>query len=75
MAVISTPQAYNEEQLYIDLASIFGQPLFLKCEGFNFAGSVKLKAAKEMVEAAGGKVPWGPTRCWSSLRPETWASL
>jgi cysteine synthase len=24
----------------------------LKCEGFNFAGSIKLKAATEMVEAA-----------------------
>jgi 2,3-diaminopropionate biosynthesis protein SbnA len=50
--VISIPQGYNEEELYIDLRSIFGQPLFLKCEGFNFAGSIKLKAATEMVEAA-----------------------
>jgi cysteine synthase A len=50
--VISTPQAFNEEDLYVDLRSIFGQPLFLKCEGFNFAGSIKLKAAAEMVEAA-----------------------
>nr|WP_199293144.1 2,3-diaminopropionate biosynthesis protein SbnA [Streptomyces sp. SID8499] len=31
---------------------IFGRSLFLKCEGFNFAGSIKLKAAIEMVEAA-----------------------
>ena len=31
---------------------MFGHPLFLKCEGFNFAGSIKLKAATEMVEAA-----------------------
>ena len=52
MPVISFPQAFNEEQLYIDLRSIFGQALFLKCEGFNFAGSIKLKAATEMVEAA-----------------------
>ncbi|MFK0297064.1 2,3-diaminopropionate biosynthesis protein SbnA, partial [Streptomyces sp. NPDC090442] len=29
-----------------------GHALFLKCEGFNFAGSIKLKAATEMVEAA-----------------------
>jgi N-(2-amino-2-carboxyethyl)-L-glutamate synthase len=36
----------------VDLRSIVGQPLFLKCEGFNFAGSIKLKAAAEMVEAA-----------------------
>src|SRR4051794_34092150 len=31
---------------------MFGHSLFLKCEGFNFAGSVKLKAATEMVEGA-----------------------
>ena len=53
MPVISVPQAFNEEELYVDLRSIFGQPLFLKCEGFNFAGSIKLKTATEMVEAAG----------------------
>ncbi len=52
MSVISVPQGFNEEQLYVDLQSIFGQSLFLKCEGFNFAGSIKLKAASEMVEAA-----------------------
>lgn len=52
MKIISTPQSFNEEDLYIDLESIFGQSLYLKCEGFNFAGSVKLKAAKEMVEGA-----------------------
>ena len=52
MPVISVPQAFNEEELYVDLRPIFGQPLFLKCEGFNFAGSIKLKAASEMVEAA-----------------------
>ncbi len=52
MSVISVPQAFNEDDLYVDLRSIFGRSLFLKCEGFNFAGSVKLKAAAEMVEAA-----------------------
>jgi N-(2-amino-2-carboxyethyl)-L-glutamate synthase len=50
--VISVPQAFNEDELYVDLQSIFGRTLFLKCEGFNFAGSIKLKAANEMVEAA-----------------------
>jgi cysteine synthase len=49
---ISVPHAFNEEELYVDLRSIFGQPLFLKCEGFNFAGSIKLKTAAEMVAAA-----------------------
>ena len=52
MSVISVPQAFNEDELYVDLQGTLGQPLFLKCEGFNFAGSIKLKAATEMVEAA-----------------------
>ena len=52
MPVISVPQVFNEDELYVDLRSIFGHSLFLKCEGFNFAGSIKLKAATEMVEAA-----------------------
>ena len=52
MPVISVPQSFNAEELYIDLQPIFGRSLFLKCEGFNFAGSIKLKVANEMVEAA-----------------------
>jgi len=50
--VISVPHAYNEDRLYVDLRPIVGRSLFLKCEGFNFAGSIKLKAATEMVEDA-----------------------
>jgi cysteine synthase A len=52
VTVISAPQEYNEENLYVDLRSTIGRALFLKCEGFNFAGSIKLKAAASMVEAA-----------------------
>ncbi|PWI05223.1 2,3-diaminopropionate biosynthesis protein SbnA [Streptomyces sp. NWU339] len=52
MPVISAPHAFNESQLYVDLEPLFGRPLLLKCEGFNFAGSIKLKAATEMVETA-----------------------
>src|SRR3954471_22770593 len=52
MPIISSPEEFNEDGLYVDLRSIFGHSLALKCEGFNFAGSVKLKAALEMVEAA-----------------------
>jgi N-(2-amino-2-carboxyethyl)-L-glutamate synthase len=52
VTIISTPQGFNEDELYVDLEPTFGRPLFLKCEGFNFAGSIKLKAAIEMVEAA-----------------------
>jgi 2,3-diaminopropionate biosynthesis protein SbnA len=50
--VITTPQSFDEADLYVDLRPVVGVPLYLKCEGFNFAGSIKLKAAKEMVEAA-----------------------
>ncbi len=52
MPIISTPQEFNEEDLYVDLSETLGSPLHLKCEGFNFTGSVKQKAALEMVEAA-----------------------
>lgn len=52
MPVITTPQEFNEEDLFVDLRELYGYPLYLKCEGFNFAGSVKLKAAASMVAAA-----------------------
>jgi 2,3-diaminopropionate biosynthesis protein SbnA len=52
VTIISTPQGFNEDELYVDLEPTFGHSVFLKCEGFNFAGSIKLKAASEMVEAA-----------------------
>ncbi len=50
--VITSPQAFDVADLYVDLRPVAGVPLYLKCEGFNFAGSIKLKAAREMVEAA-----------------------
>jgi 2,3-diaminopropionate biosynthesis protein SbnA len=52
MTIISAPHSFSEESLYVDLQPIFGQSLFLKCEGFNFPGSIKLKAANAMVEGA-----------------------
>src|SRR5215468_1097406 len=52
MPVISVPEVFNEEELYVDLHTTFGHSLYLKCEGFNFAGSIKLKAAAEMVRGA-----------------------
>ncbi|WP_432037683.1 2,3-diaminopropionate biosynthesis protein SbnA [Streptomyces cucumeris] len=52
MPVIQAPHEINMEDLYVDLAAVCDLPVFLKCESFNFAGSVKLKAAREMVLAA-----------------------
>ena len=45
MPVITAPYEHNTEDLYVDLVPVFGRSLYLKCEGFNFAGSIKLKAA------------------------------
>ncbi|WP_086852708.1 2,3-diaminopropionate biosynthesis protein SbnA [Amycolatopsis kentuckyensis] len=52
MTVIRSPAEFNSGDLYVDLHDSMGVPLFLKCEGFNFARSIKLKAATEMVEGA-----------------------
>jgi N-(2-amino-2-carboxyethyl)-L-glutamate synthase len=50
--VITAPQDFHEDDLYVDLAATVGLPLFLKCEGLNLAGSVKLKAAAALIAAA-----------------------
>ncbi|MFE7440517.1 2,3-diaminopropionate biosynthesis protein SbnA [Streptomyces chartreusis] len=56
MPVISASHEFDVSDLFVNLQPLFGRRLFLKVEGFNFAGSIKLKAAREMVaqaEAAG----------------------
>jgi cysteine synthase A len=61
MTIISAPQQYNTDDLFVDLRAIVEQNLFLKVEGMNFAGSVKLKAATSMIRAAeaeGRLNPW-----------------
>ncbi|MFG2290991.1 2,3-diaminopropionate biosynthesis protein SbnA [Streptomyces sp. NPDC048595] len=52
MPVISAPGDFLVDDLYLDLRPVLGEPLYLKCEGFNFAGSVKLKAASAMIDDA-----------------------
>jgi cysteine synthase A len=52
MPVITGPHEYVEDDLFIDLGPTFHPGLHLKCEGFNFSGSVKLKVAAEMVDRA-----------------------
>jgi cysteine synthase A len=52
MTIISAPEQFNQDRLFVDLESLLGHSLYLKVEGFNFAGSVKLKAATEMVDGA-----------------------
>ena len=52
MPLISMPHEFNVDDLFVDLRGIVGRELYLKCEGFNFAGSIKLKAAAHMIQAA-----------------------
>jgi cysteine synthase A len=52
MTVITAPEQFNTDRLFVDLTTTLGHSLMLKVEGFNFAGSVKLKAATEMVDGA-----------------------
>ncbi|NJQ05634.1 2,3-diaminopropionate biosynthesis protein SbnA [Streptomyces lonarensis] len=52
MAIISTADELFDSDVYVDLGPTLRVPLHLKCEGFNFAGSVKLRAASSMVSAA-----------------------
>ncbi|WP_433271681.1 2,3-diaminopropionate biosynthesis protein SbnA [Actinosynnema sp. CS-041913] len=50
MPIIAAPQDFHADDLFVDFTAEFG--LYLKCEGFNFAGSIKLKAAQAMIAAA-----------------------
>lgn len=68
VAVIRSPEDFNIGDLYVDLRHALGMPLAVKCEGFNFARSIKLKAANAMVTSAeeGGLLTRGATIVESS---------
>lgn len=67
-AIVSSPLGFHVDDLYVDLRDITGRQLMLKCEGFNFAGSIKLKSAIEMVAAGerDGRIRPGATLVESS---------
>ncbi len=52
MSVISAPHDFNEISLYVDLKPVFEESLYLKVEGLNLAGSVKLKTALALIDDA-----------------------
>jgi N-(2-amino-2-carboxyethyl)-L-glutamate synthase len=58
--VISGPHEFHQDNLFIDLRGTLGIPLYLKFEGFNFAGSIKQKAAVAMITAAERSGVLGP---------------
>lgn len=49
---VGAPHDLLLDEIFVDLFPALGRTLSLKCEGFNFAGSVKAKAAAGMVRAA-----------------------
>ncbi|GGX64738.1 2,3-diaminopropionate biosynthesis protein SbnA [Streptomyces hiroshimensis] len=52
MTFITAAHELLESDVYIDLQPTLGIPLHLKCEGFNFAGSIKIVPAAWMVAVA-----------------------
>jgi cysteine synthase A len=52
MPVITMPAQFDADDVFVDLEPMIGHELYLKCEGINFAGSIKLKTAEAMVTAA-----------------------
>ncbi|WP_406727092.1 2,3-diaminopropionate biosynthesis protein SbnA [Streptomyces sp. GD-15H] len=52
MTVITRADELLDSEVYLDLRQLLGRPLYLKCEGFNFAGSVKVRPAAWMVDTA-----------------------
>lgn len=52
MTIITSPQELFGSDLYVDLRPVLGHELYVKCEGLNFGGSIKMKAAAAMVAAA-----------------------
>ncbi|MET9092803.1 2,3-diaminopropionate biosynthesis protein SbnA [Streptomyces cyaneofuscatus] len=52
MISVSRPHQLLDSGIYVDLREILGLNLHVKCEGFNFAGSVKLRTARRLIEQA-----------------------
>jgi N-(2-amino-2-carboxyethyl)-L-glutamate synthase len=66
--IVERPDQYLGADIFLRLDSIVRRPLAVKCEGFNFGWSIKLRTALFMVEAAGrsGHLPPGTTIVESS---------
>ncbi|GAB2814904.1 2,3-diaminopropionate biosynthesis protein SbnA [Streptomyces chlorus] len=52
MPIITSPHELVDSDLYVDLEPLLGRSLYIKCEGLNFGGSIKMKAAASMVASA-----------------------
>ncbi|MFF9346548.1 2,3-diaminopropionate biosynthesis protein SbnA [Streptomyces sp. NPDC014734] len=52
MPIIRSPHELVDPDLYVDLEPLMGRTLYVKCEGLNFGGSIKMKAAAAMIADA-----------------------
>jgi cysteine synthase A len=52
MPIICAAHELIDSDVYADMYPMTGRRLYVKCDGFNFGGSVKLRAALSMVSAA-----------------------
>jgi 2,3-diaminopropionate biosynthesis protein SbnA len=50
--IVAAPHELVDLDVYVELERIFARAMFLRCEGFNFGGSIKLRAAAAMVADA-----------------------
>jgi 2,3-diaminopropionate biosynthesis protein SbnA len=60
MTTVTEAYELLDSEVYLDLRSILGVPLHLKCDGFNFAGSIKIQPAVAMIAAAERQGALGP---------------
>jgi 2,3-diaminopropionate biosynthesis protein SbnA len=52
MPIIAAPHELADPDIYLDLNPVVHREIYLKCEGLNFGGSVKMRAAAAMINAA-----------------------
>jgi 2,3-diaminopropionate biosynthesis protein SbnA len=52
MPIIAAPHELADPDIYLDLNPAVHREIYLKCEGLNFGGSVKMRAAAAMINAA-----------------------
>ncbi|MGW1162949.1 2,3-diaminopropionate biosynthesis protein SbnA [Streptomyces sp. NPDC002513] len=52
MPILSAAHELIDSDVYVDLYPMLRRRLYMKCDGFNFGGSLKLRAAISMVSAA-----------------------
>jgi cysteine synthase A len=50
--IVASPDELVDLDVYVALDRFFGRTMFLRCEGFNFGGSIKLRSAAAMVADA-----------------------